>query len=188
MHDYLNSKAIVKFFLPSELTYFNLWDQLCGLFFSNFSPLHCACLIWFTYVLDARFYPFEGRTYEDKDDFIPSIDKYLLLWVLGGILFLPTAIEAVLNLDSIRALITDLSSLLTTYYNSLYDTLSSIATSITTLTTLVTTQYNDLVTRLTTITTTLTTISSTLTTISTSITTISTQLTDIIALITALGK
>ena len=165
-------------------------------FFRILSYCSSTCLILFTYV-DARFYPFEGRDYEDKadyyprqvkNDFIPSIDKYLLLWVLGGILFLPTAIEAVLNLDSIRALITDLSSLLTTYYNSLFDTLSTIATSITTLTTLVTTQYNDLVTRLTTITTTLATISTTLTTISTSITTISTQLTSIIALITALGK
>ena len=148
--------------------------------------------------LDARIHPIEGRDlYEDKadyypntnkNDFIPSIDKYLLLWVLGGVLFLPTAIEAVLNLDSIRALINDLTNLLTTYYTSLNDSLSTIATSITTLTTLVTTQYNDLVTRLTTITTTLTTISNTLTTISTSITSISTQLTTINNNIIALGK
>ena len=166
----------------------------------NFS-IHCAYfLILFTKLglLDARIHPNEGRDlYEDKadyypntnkNDFIPSIDKYLLLWVLGGVLFLPTAIEAVLNLDSIRALITDLTNLLTTYYTSLNDSLSTIATSITTLTTLVTTQYNDLVTRLTTITTTLTTISNTLTTISTSITTISTQLTTINNNIIALGK
>ena len=129
------------------------------------------------YVLDAKLYPIEGR--QNGNGLIPSIDKYLLLWVLGGILFLPTAIEAVLDLDS--TLITDPTSLLTTYYNSLYDTSSSIATSITTLTTLVTTQYNDLVTGLITIMTTLTTIINTMTTISNSITTINTQ-------ITAIGK
>ena len=127
------------------------------------------------YVLDAKLYLIEDR--QNGNDLIPSIDKYLLLWVLGGILFLPTAIEAVLDLDS--TLITDPTSLLTTYYNSLYDTSSSIATSITTLTTLVTTQYNDLVTGLITIMTTLTTIINTMTTISNSITTINTQITTI---------
>ena len=153
--------------------------------------MHCAYFYFYlpTYILETRVYPIEGRDlYEDKadyypntnkNDFIPSIDKYLLLWVLGGILFLPTAIEAVLNLDSIRALINDLSSLLTTYYTSLNDSLSTIATSITTLTTLVTTQYNDLVTGLITIMTTLTTIITTMTTISNSITTINTQITTI---------
>ena len=97
------------------------------------------------------------------------------MWVLGGTLFLPTAIKAVLNLDSIRPIITDLTSLLTTYYNSLNDTSPSI-----TLSTLVTTQYNHLVTILTTITTTLTSISIWLTTISNDITTILSTTTTVI--------
>ena len=145
------------------------------LFFSEFSSILIYLIFLPAYVLDAKLYPIEGR--QNGNDLIPSIDKYLLLWVLGGILFLPTAIEAVLDLDS--TLITDPTSLLTTYYNSLYDTSSSIATSITTLTTLVTTQYNDLVTGLITIMTTLTTIINTMITISNSITTINTQITTI---------
>ena len=96
-----------------------------------------------TYV-DTRVYPIDGHDYEDKadyypnthkNDFISSIDyqsminRYLLMWVLGGTLFLPTAIKAVLNLDSIRPIITDLTSLLTTYYNSLNDTSPNITLS-----------------------------------------------------------
>ena len=64
-----------------------------------------------------------------------GLNTKLLFLILWGILLLPRAIEATLDLDSIRAQISALSDLVTTYYTDLASTLASITTTLATITT-----------------------------------------------------
>ena len=128
--------------------------------------------------------------YNEKYDFsvetfiTSKFNTFFNLIILGGLLLLPMAIAAELNLEAISAQIQALTNLLTEYYVVLNNQLASV---ITTLADIVTTLAT-LTTSVTGITTTLTGITTTLTGITTSLTSIQTTLTAIQAAIAGIGR
>ena len=70
---------------------------------------------------------------EFSDSIEETINFSILLIIILGILLLPSVIAAVLDLDSIRSSISDLSDLLTKYYVDLNQSLASITSTLATI-------------------------------------------------------
>lgn len=70
---------------------------------------------------------------EFSDSIEETINFSILLIIILGILLLPSVIAAVLDLDSIRSAISDLSDLLTKYYVDLNQSLASITSTLATI-------------------------------------------------------
>ena len=141
--------------------------------------------------------PSYKEEYNEKYDFsvetfiTSKFNTFFNLIILGGILLLPMAVAAELNLEAISAQIQALTDLLTEYYVVLNNQLASVITTLADIVTSIaalTTSVTGITTTLTGITTTLTGITTSLTGITTSLTNIQTRLTAIQAAIAGIGK